>query len=379
MKIAYVSDLDAHNVRSWSGTTYWLGKTLAEQPEFEVEYITPLKVTHKPYLLLKKVLCKLQGKTYMKIAEPVLLKSYAAQVDERLRELDVDVIFSCGKPPVEYLQTDLPIVFFDDASWPAIVDLYPMFKRVRPGWRRLFEAEERLLQRAALAVYSSDWAANAAIQHYDVDPQKIAVVPLGANFEVSRTSEDIEVLLQQRLKSETYHLLFNGVKWELKGGDIAVETARLLHDNGLNVQLHILGCKPPYEVREYIKVWGFVSKSEERGRQLIQELYEKAHFLFVPTRAEAYGIVFAEASSYGVPSIACDVGGVSTVVTDGQNGKLFDVDASPNEFGAYIESILREPGIYQALARTSFALYEEKLNWDVFGRTVSGLIRKHCV
>ncbi|TSA49979.1 MAG: glycosyltransferase [Sphingobacteriales bacterium] len=39
----------------------------------------------------------------------------------------------------------------------------------------------------------------------------------------------------------------------------------------------------------------------------------------VPSRAECYGIVFAEASSYGLPSVSTDTGGVSAVVKEGVN------------------------------------------------------------
>ena len=39
-------------------------------------------------------------------------------------------------------------------------------------------------------------------------------------------------------------------------------------------------------------------------------------FLILPTEFDAFGIVFCEASAYGVPSIAADVGGVSQPVRE---------------------------------------------------------------
>lgn len=44
------------------------------------------------------------------------------------------------------------------------------------------------------------------------------------------------------------------------------------------------------------------------------------NFLLLPTIAECAGIVFAEASGYGIPSITYDTGGVGTYVIDGING-----------------------------------------------------------
>jgi len=49
--------------------------------------------------------------------------------------------------------------------------------------------ESLALKRASLLVSSSEWAARSAIEHYDVDKQKVHIIPFGANFEYSPAKE----------------------------------------------------------------------------------------------------------------------------------------------------------------------------------------------
>ena len=57
--------------------------------------------------------------------------------------------------------------------------------------------------------------------------------------------------------------------------------------------------------------------------------------MFVPTRAEALGLVFLEASAFALPSIATDVGGVPEVIKSGVTGATFPLSAGPAEYAVY--------------------------------------------
>jgi len=74
---------------------------------------------------------------------------------------------------------------------------------------------------------------------------------------------------------------------------------------------------------EFVNVIGFVDKASADGYAMLNKPLEESHFMILPTFAEAYGIVFCEASSFGLPSIALKRGGVP--VKDHVNGLLFDV------------------------------------------------------
>jgi glycosyltransferase involved in cell wall biosynthesis len=167
-----------------------------------------------------------------------------------------------------------------------------------------------------------------------------------------------------------------GVDWARKGGDIAVAIAQRLNDEGLPTELTIVGCRPDRaRLPDFVNVAGFLDKHTAEGRTALDAFYARSHFLLLPSRAEAYGLVLAEACAFGVSCIASDVGGIPTIVRNGVNGMTFD----PSEIGpacSYIEESMANRSQYEQLAVSSFAEYEARLNWDVAGRVVKGLIEE---
>ena len=67
------------------------------------------------------------------------------------------------------------------------------------------------------------------------------VVPFGANISRQQNLEDVRRMIGQR-PTNCCKLLFVGVDWCPKGGDIAVEIARGLNQRGLETEATIVGC-----------------------------------------------------------------------------------------------------------------------------------------
>ena len=139
----------------------------------------------------------------------------------------------------------------------------------------------------------------------------------------------------------TCRLLFVGVEWERKGADTAIAVAAAMRQAGVETTLTMIGCLPPTGVRvpDFVNVVGFVSKRTPEGNRLIEQHFRESHFFVLPTRAEAYGMVFCEASAFGLPSLAPRVGGIPSIIEDGVNGWLLPTDAAPEE---YARPMLRE-------------------------------------
>ena len=128
----------------------------------------------------------------------------------------------------------------------------------------------------------------------------------------------------------------------------------------------------------FVKLHGFVSKKTEAGRNLLDQLYNESHFLILPSRAECSAMVFAEASSFGLPSLATKVGGIPTSIHDGKNGQTFPLNEGPEVYCDYIETLMASRQQYEQLAVSSFREYSERLNWESSGRKVSELIHEFC-
>lgn len=112
----------------------------------------------------------------------------------------------------------------------------------------------------------------------------------------------------------------------------------------------------------------FLNKRNAVERERLSQLFLEANFFLFPTIAEAFGIVLCEASAHGLPSLVRNTGGVGGAVTDGENGYLMPPDAKGKEYAERILWILKDTSAYDELVKTSRTAYEERLNWDAWGR-----------
>ena len=106
------------------------------------------------------------------------------------------------------------------------------------------------------------------------------------------------------------------------------------------------------------------------------QLFQESHFLFLPSRAEAYGIAFCEASAFGLPSLTSYVGGIPSAVRDNVNGMTFALDAPAETYCNYIMDLMRNYSRYEELALSAFNEYQTRLNWRVATQHVKQLIQE---
>lgn len=232
------------------------------------------------------------------------------------------------------------------------------------------------LSRCSLAIFSSDWAARTALEIYGVNKDKVKVVPFGANIQSRNTLDDIRAMLKTRSR-DTVKLLFLGKHWNRKGGEIVFNVAKALHAAGQKVELNFVGCYPPKHITipDYIKCHGFISKRTLEGEAKIKTLLRESHFLFVPSRAEAYGIVFCEANSFGLPCLTSHIGGIPTIVKDNINGMTFALDAEITTYRDYIMQLMQNYHRYEEMALNAFHEFETRLNWQTSVGIVRDLIK----
>ncbi len=377
MRIAYVTSYSAGDVNNWSGLGYHIAQSLENQG-MALDFVGPLQENFRLVSLAKK--CFFRGlfrKRYLRDRDRLVVRDYARQVAGRLAALRVDVVFSPGTLPIAYLDCKEPIAFWTDATFGEMIDFYPGASNLtRQTVADGMATEQAALDRARLAIYSSEWAAQSAGKRYRVDPTKLKVVPFGANIECHRTSDEVKSIIDSRPVNRC-KLLFLAVDWIRKGGEIACQIARRLNEMGLAAELRIVGCNPPQPeaLPPFIHCEGFVSKATLHGRQRISALLSESHFLILPSRADCTPVVLPEANSFGVPCITTNVGGIPTIVRDGFNGRAFELNASSDDYCGYISALMSHYEEYRRLALSSFNEYQTRLNWSVAGRTVGELLQ----
>ena len=375
MNIAYVTSYNADDLSKFSGLGHNIWRALDNQ-YLSITKVGNLKEKFHNLLAVKdRLYNRYANKKYYRDREICVSKGYAKQVQERLKNSNFDIIFSPGTLPIAFLDYSKPIAFWTDSTFGGMVDFYPAYSNLCSETIKSGNIiESQALKRCGLAIYSSDWAAKTAIDYYDVDPKKVKVVPFGANLPCDRKIGDIELLLKTRPRNKC-KLLFVGVDWYRKGGDIALAVASRLNQIGLETELKIVGCLPSDTrgLPDFVKIQGYISKKNADGIKMLNNLFADSHFFIMPSRFEAYGVVFCEASSFGVPSIASVVGGIPTAVKDGINGKLFPLNSDIEEYSSFIVDCFSNYENYENLALSSFFEYQSRLNWGVSGK----IVKKH--
>ena len=109
---------------------------------------------------------------------------------------------------------------------------------------------------------------------------------------------------------------------------------------------------------------GLVSKTSPSGASLLEKRYRESAFLVHPAFAECNANVFSEACSFGLPILANRTGGIPTSVLTGQNGKLFEMDQTPDAWADYIVDTLKDQAAYVRLCLGAHRQFTERLNWD---------------
>ncbi len=369
MKIAYVTISDPADRYAWSGINHTVANLL-RQGGAEVLPVGPLRTLRSWLAKGRALLSRLHpggGQRYLWTLNPGLLQAYARQVERELDRLQPDVVFSPGTQAIAYLPDRWPTVFWTDAPFGAMRGYYPWYQAVSAAsLGEGMACDDRALRLCRAACYSSEWAARGAVEMHGADPAKVHVLPFGANLDRETSPDEIPPLAANRLAGP-WRFLFVGVEWGRKGGDLALAVVRELNERGHPSELIVAGCQPPARLGPlppYVRLEGFISQHTPEGRRRLAGLFESALFYLMPSRAEAYGIVFCEANAHGVPCLSTATGGIPTIVRNGGNGQLFAPAAPAAE---YVDFILSNtaPDRYLALAQRSLDAYRERLSWKV--------------
>src|SRR4051812_41165674 len=165
MNVAYVTTWNPHDPGLWAGTGYHIAKALEAQG-CKVNYIGPLEERFAlPVKGAQWLARAILNRELQRDREPIILSGYARQIERKLNVSESQVVLSAGGVAIAHLKTQLPIAFWADATYAAAQREYrwqmpTLGRSIRLGNRM----ERKGLKRAALAIYSSDWAAQSAIE-----------------------------------------------------------------------------------------------------------------------------------------------------------------------------------------------------------------------
>lgn len=373
MKICFLSRLNPYNYKSWSGTSYHIFMNLATHHK-----VTWIGDRHMSVLL--RILIKLnifiEQFLGIKRGYPYFNKWHSMLKGRNLKKTvnrgKFDVIVSPNSPDqIAYLSTTVPIIYLRDTTFQLFVNYYPTFfglssSAIQEG----NEIERNAINNSSKVIYSSDWAAESAIQFYGLKKERVAIISFGANLLFnSPTNKEL-----CNNPDGGCTLLFVGLDWYRKGGEIAYKTFLRLREDGVKCKLIIVGCNPDLEKDDDVEVEPYLDKNSKHDLNRLLDIYSRSHFIVLPTIADCTPIVFSEAAAFGIPVLTTDTGGNSSIIKEGVNGYLFPPGTDEQIYANRIKLILEDTGLYQKLRNNCRVEFETKLSWDIWIRRVNEII-----
>jgi glycosyltransferase involved in cell wall biosynthesis len=179
------------------------------------------------------------------------------------------------------------------------------------------------------------------------DPAKLKIFPRGLDTELF-TPARRDPAFFEKLAAENgeVRLLYVGRISREKDLDILADAYRRLRDEGLPVQLFVVGHGPYSEAFAESLPEAFFT-GYLRGKELATA-YASADIFVFPSTTDTFGNVIIEAQSSGVPVVVSDSGGPKELVEDKANGlitKSLDVD----DFTRAIRALVTDPALRERM------------------------------
>lgn len=366
--IGYVSGANPfEDRRAWSGLIYKIREGI-ENAGYNVEWI-PVKRT-RLFTLAKMAQKLCYGRNAMTDFTNLSFRILAKEVQKNIGDVD-SLFFPGGAQVAKFLKTDLPVIYYGDATYHQMIGYY-WHEKSASCLCQGNETERAALERSNMVIKASQWTIDSVIKDYGQNPNKCHVLEFGANL------DEKDIVPAAIYKNDILNVLFSGVDWERKGADIAMDTIRILNERGINAKLIFCGINEEnipekYKNLEYVEYLGFLNKNDKEQYNKYIETIKRSHIFLLPTKAECAGVVFSESSAYGLPIFTYNTGGIPNYVVDGVNGYKLPLGSGADKFADKIEECLRNDE-FEKLGEGGKKLYKEKLSWAAWSRRFKELM-----
>ncbi|MBC7861582.1 MAG: glycosyltransferase family 4 protein, partial [Bacteroidia bacterium] len=279
LKIAYITSSDPKDKRSWSGTAHYIWKAL-EKNVGDVELIGPAEPTFTLFLakIFQAFSIYICRKRFDFRHSTMVAKAYGRIFSKRIADKHFDLIVApAGVAYTSYLKTKVPVVLVLDRSLGNAFDYHSVLSNLWNFSReQSLKTDKTAMEKAALVIFSSEWAAEHARNNYRISSEKILVLPFGANLDEIPDEKTISY----EFPKDEVRILFPATYWENKGGEMVYNCLLELIKQKINAHVTVIGCVPPEKFsHQKMKVIPFLNKNEKEGAKELEDIFRNAHFL----------------------------------------------------------------------------------------------------
>jgi D-inositol-3-phosphate glycosyltransferase len=234
-------------------------------------------------------------------------------------------------------------------------------KGLEPGDAREREQAEMAVIGCCDAIVTSCGSEAAeVVELYGADPERVVVITPGVDHALFGPGSRAAARRAIGAPPEVPLVLSVGRIQPLKGLHVAVEAFAQLRDEVAPDALHVVvggpsgadGTEYLDRVRRRARAVGALDRIRwvpPQPHETLASYYRAADVALVPSQSESFGLVALEAAACGAPVVATPVGGLKTLVIDGETGFLRSREST--DFAAAAAAVINDPAYAGALGR----------------------------
>ena len=296
---------------SWSGTHYSVFKELSKRYDL-VEYDYGIK---KPYTFLTKLIYDkiLHKYSTSSISSDKINKHYYNQIKKVINKNNLNKSFQFKLYPnidnvhsyvyVDCLYCYLKYIYDND------IEAFKYWDDDISKVEKELKHEEELLNKDNVTIFTM----SRCLHDYLINIKKLShnkVFFVGGGINLKYTEVDFT-------KKNGKRFLFSGKNFERKNGPLVVEAFKKVKEKYPESELYISGCNVDIK-EENVHVLGLLNFEHS------SEYFKLCDYFVMPSIFEAYGLVFPEALSYGLPIIGRNAFEMPYFIKDGENGYILN-------------------------------------------------------
>lgn len=256
-----------------------------------------------------------------------------------------------------YGDADITSLLENKRSMPTVVEQYSRCSHLSSHYlKERLQIQMNMFRNAKRIFTMNRWLAEEIRRRTDINSSDVYHVGGGVNLDITK--------IKNTQKSGN-RILFVGRDFLRKGGDLVLSAFKVLRQNyGQEYELYIAG---PEDLSSDLLCEGVVLLGDMDSERL-SEYFNLCDIFVMPSRYEAYGLVFIEALVYGLPCIGRNAFEMPYFIQNGENGYLIDQD-DPQLLASKIYDLLKNERIKNNVLRDR-ARYIDNYSWDKVARNI---------
>jgi len=251
--------------------------------------------------------------------------------------------------------------------------------------------EKKIVASADGIISSVELEREELVRNYNADRNKIYVVPPGVNHHLFRKMDKRAARKKVGLYGREKIILFVGRIDPIKGISLLIDAVYKLSQNRQNFKnnFKIILIGGDIESRnfwkhpEVIKIQSLIEKLDltccvkfigAKPHNVLPYYYNAADLVVMPSKYESFGLVVLEAMASGACVVASQVGGLSYLLKDKINGRLFKSGDS-TRLSEVIWELLNDDIQREVLGKAA-TLASQKFCWDIQAEKILEIYKK---